>query len=145
MGIATGMLIFAGPVSADDHKHDLPAGPIHDRHELMEGIGGHAKKIGEALKSDKRDEIAIEAEKISTESAKINALFPPDSTPPKSRAKPEIWTNWPEFKTFQSSLQSGADALALAARQDGDVKAAAQKMFESCKGCHEKFRVPDED
>jgi len=30
---------------------DLPAGPLHDRHELMEGIGADAKAIGGAAKT----------------------------------------------------------------------------------------------
>lgn len=144
MGIMTGVLFVAWQVSADEHK-DLPAGPIHDRHELMEEIGTHAKKIGEALKTGKRDEIPIEADKISAASNKIVALFPVDSTHPNSRAKPDIWKNWSEFKTDRANLQSSAEALAVAARQDGDVKAAAQKMFDSCKACHEKFRIPEKD
>jgi cytochrome c556 len=144
IGIVIGVLFFAWQVSADDHK-DLPAGPIRDRHELMEQIGLHAKKIGEALKSEKRDEIAIEADLISADAKKIEALFPAGSTDPNSRAKPEIWTNWAEFQTLRASLQSNAEALAASARRDGDVREAAKTMFETCKSCHEKFRVPDED
>lgn len=122
---------------------DLPEGPIRDRHHLMEGIGKNAKIIGDALKAGNPSPVAGAAEKIQADAGKIPGLFPPGSTHPKSRAKPEIWTNWPKFEADVKTLQTDAGALAKAAKSGGDVKAAADTMFGGCKSCHDDFRVPE--
>lgn len=131
-------------VSAHEAK-DLPAGPIRDRHELMEGIGKNAKIIGDALKSGDHSKVEEGAGKIQTSASKIAALFPPGSTDPKSRAKPEIWTNWKKFEETAKQLEANAGVLQDTARSGGDIKEAANKMFGTCKSCHQDFRVPDKD
>ena len=130
-------------VSAHEPNEELPAGPIRDRHELMEGIGKNAKIIGNALKAGDHSPIAAGAEKIQVSAAKITALFPAGSTHPKSRAKPEIWSNWEKFEANAKRLQSDAGTLANVAKNGGDVKGAADTMFEACKSCHDDFRVPE--
>ena len=69
-------LLWNASVVADDHEHShkLPPGPIHDRHELMEEIGKHAKKIGEAGKAGNKKAIVPEAEAIAAKSKKAAAL-----------------------------------------------------------------------
>jgi len=136
------MLLCALAVGADEGK-DLPAGPIRDRHHLMEDIGKNSKVIGAALKAGDASPVAGAAEKIQADAAKITGLFPPGSSHPKSRAKPEIWTNWAKFETDAKGLQTDASALANAAKSGGDVKAAADTMFGGCKSCHDDFRVPE--
>ena len=126
-------------------SEDLPAGPIRDRHELMEGIGKNAKIISDAMKSGKFDGVADAAEKIQASSLKITGLFPPGSTHEKSRAKPEIWTDWAKFEAEAKQLGEKAGALAATAKAGGDIPAGAKAMFGSCKSCHEQFRVPDKE
>jgi len=125
------------------HEHDVPAGPIRDRHELMEGIGKNAKIIGDALKAGNTAPVAEAAEKIKTAAPKIPALFPPGSTHPKSRAKPAIWKQWPKFEEQTKKLEANAGALADAAKSHGDVKVATDNLFGTCKSCHDDFRVPE--
>jgi cytochrome c556 len=122
---------------------ELPAGPIRDRHELMEGIGKNAKIIGDALKAGNTTPVAGAAAKIQADAGKIAALFPPGSTHPKSRAKAEIWQEWPKFESNTKQLQVNADALAAAAKDGGDVRAAAHNLFDACKSCHDQFRMPE--
>jgi cytochrome c556 len=144
MGLIVGGLLLAWQAVAHENMEELPAGPIRDRHELMEGIGDHAKKIGGALKQGTTDGVADAAEVIHTKSKEIDGLFPKDSTDPKSRAKPEIWEHWAEFERLSASLQKDSAALAKTARDGGDVPAAAHKMFDNCKSCHDQFRVPED-
>jgi len=141
--LAVGLMVW--PVIASAHEHDakLPAGPIRDRHKLMEGIGAQAKKIGQALKARKPAAIPAPAEAISADAKKIPALFPQGSVNPKSRAKPEIWTNWDRFVSLANDMSTDAAALAGVAKAGGDSKAAADKLFGNCKSCHDEFRVPD--
>jgi cytochrome c556 len=124
---------------------ELPAGPIRDRHMLMEGIGDDAKAIGDAMKKGDTEKVAAFAQKIEAASHKIVGLFPEGSTSPKSRAKPEIWKNFGQFTADAQKLQSTADALVAAANGGGDVKGASQAMFGACKSCHDSFRVPEKD
>ncbi len=145
IGVVVGAATLATAVSAHMKDEDLPAGPIRDRHELMESIGDHAKKIGQAMKANEVGKVPPHAEAISTKAKSIAALFPKGSTDEKSRAKPEIWQNWAEFEKLTASLQKDAAALAVAARDGGDAGAAAKQMFSNCKTCHDKFRTPEDD
>ena len=136
-----------GVLAAMPHvkTEDLPAGPIRERHQLMEGIGKNAKAINDALKTNNTAPVAEAAEKIRTDATKIAALFPAGSTHPKSRAKPEIWQNWPKFESTSKQLETNAAALASAAKDGGDVRKAAQGVFDTCKSCHDQFRVPEKN
>jgi cytochrome c556 len=143
--ITAAALFLAGNLVAAAHmkKEDLPAGPIRDRHDLMEGIGKSAKIIGDALKAGNTAPVADAAEKIQGDAAKITGLFPPGTTHAKSRAKPDIWQHWPKFEDGAKEMQASAGRLAAAARSGGDVRAAAKAMFDTCKSCHDQFRVPE--
>jgi cytochrome c556 len=142
-------LVVGGAVHlARAHQIDLPAGPIRDRHELMEKIGKNAKIIGDALKAGKMGAdsgIGTAAMEISTSAAKIPGLFPKGSTDPKSRAKPEIWTNWKKFEENAKLLESRAGELANEAQAGGNVAAKSQEMFTVCKSCHDEFRKPEKE
>jgi len=123
---------------------DLPPGPVHDRHELMEGIGDNAKLIGDSLKSGNLEPVAAAATAIKTDAGKALALFPAGSSHPKSRSKEEVWTNWDKFEGLMKELESKAADVAAAAASKGDVAAAAKAMFGNCKSCHDDFRKPEE-
>lgn len=137
------LLLACGVGTVAMSAKELPAGPIRDRHELMEGIGKNAKTIGDALKKGNTAPVAGAAQKIAADATKIVALFPAGSTHPKSRAKPEIWQDWPKFEATVKQLQTNAAALAAAAQDGGNVGSAAQGMFDTCKSCHDQFRVPE--
>lgn len=134
---ATGVAI--AHISADQ----LPAGPIRDRHELMEGIGKNAKTIGDAMKSGKFEPVGPAADAIHTSAGKVLALFPKGSTHEHSRAKPEIWQQWDKFESGVQALATASAELAAAAKAGSGVPDAAQKMFGTCKACHDQFRVPE--
>ena len=137
-------VLGAGIVRADD-DHDLPPGPIHDRHELMEEVGDDAKKIGDAMKAGKPADAAAPAERIAASVERFLQLFPAGSEHPDSRAMPEIWTKRAEFDRLGKELETTATAVAEAAKSGGDVKKAAGAMFKNCKACHTDFRKPDKD
>jgi len=123
---------------------ELPPGPIHDRHELMEGIGKNAKVIGDALKTGKLDPVAEAARQIHADAGKALALFPKGSTHPNSRALDEIWADWEKFEHINKDLEAKSGELATVASSGGDVGKAAKAMFDTCKSCHDDFRKPEE-
>ncbi len=129
---------------ADEEKHPLPPGPIHDRHELMEGVGANAKKIGAAAKAGKPGDAQVPAEEIAQALAKFVGMFPAGSESPLSRAKPNVWTDKAKFDELAKKNEQAAMALAAVAKAGGDLKAPSGAMFQTCKACHDEFRVPKE-
>jgi len=135
-------LSFSAPVLASEAE--LPAGPIRDRHELMEDIGANAKKIGNAMKTGAKDQVAAPAKAIRDAAPKVLPLFPEGSTHPNSRALDEIWKDWAGYKHANSEMEKAAAALAEAAESGGDLPPAVKRLFDSCKSCHDSFREPEE-
>jgi cytochrome c556 len=145
----------AGGARADEHKHDhskLPPGPIRDRHELMEAQGQEAKDINEAfdLGSEGFDVGVVQqaAQSIAASAHQIPSLFPKGSTDPNSRALPAIWEgdNFKKFTQLAKQLEDQANSLAnaAAAGSDENLQQKANKMFATCKSCHDQFRKPEE-
>jgi len=137
-------LAWSAPALADDDEHDLPPGPIHDRHELMEEVGEDAKKIGAATKAGKPADAVEPAEDIAKALAKFVGMFPPGSESPLSRAKPNVWTEKAKFDELAKKNEEAALALAAAAKAGQDLKDPSKAMFQTCKTCHDQFRVPKE-
>lgn len=135
---------LATPALADDDKHDLPPGPIHDRHELMEEVGDHAKAIGDAAKAGKPADAVAPAEAIAAAMPKFVGMFPAGSESPLSRAKPNVWTEKAKFDELAKQNETAALALAAAAKAGKDLAGPRTDMFKTCKTCHEQFRVPKE-
>jgi cytochrome c556 len=141
---AAAVLASSAGVLADEEKHPLPPGPIHDRHELMEGVGANAKKVGAAAKAGKPGDAQAPAEAIAAALTKFVGMFPAGSESPLSRAKPNVWTDKARFDELAKKNEQAAMALAAVAKAGGDLKAPSGAMFQTCKACHDEFRVPKE-
>jgi len=146
--LAVGLLL-AVPVNLMAHDDDLPAGPIRDRHWLMENMGNQAEDINEAfnLGSEGFDTEVImrAAGAIAMNAHRIPSLFPKGSTDPKSRALPAIWENWDKFTALAKQLEDQAASLQRAAGAEDDefLKEKSKTLFATCKSCHDEFRAPD--
>ena len=118
----------------------------------------HLKDVGAAFKSI-RDEtrksapeltqIQTAAATIAKASTEIDKWFPKGSGPEskvETDAKPEIWSDPQGFATAAQALKAEAPKMQqLAAANDLDgVKAQVGKLGGACKGCHDKFRVPQD-
>jgi cytochrome c556 len=86
------------------------------------------------------------AETVERIARNIAGLFPPGSAVGKSRAKPEIWTDWANFE--RAALLPRAPSARLKAEvETGDVFAigpALDEVGKTCKSCHDKYRLPKE-
>ena len=95
-----------------------------------------------------KDQVAAAANAIAgVAGSGMGALYGPGTEQnvgdQKTRVKPEFFQNMPEVGKLATSFNSAARELALVAA-DGDqaaVKAAFGKLGESCKACHDKFRM----
>ena len=150
--LATGVLLaLPMGVRAEDDDDNLPAGPIKDRHELMEEIGDQAKDINDAFNmggGEGFDTSVIQraGTVIAMKAHQIPDLFPKGSTDPKSRALPAIWDKWDDFVQLAKQLEDQAQSLSAAAgaEDDENLNGKAKKMFGTCKSCHDQFRKPED-
>ena len=123
--------------------------PQHKRHELMEGVGKAAKVIGAMFRGEAEyDEAAVQESLLTFQDAagKFGKLFPAGSeTGDGTEAAPAIWE---DRAGFDAALQDWADATAAAIDAAPatleDAKAAFGPVFQTCKGCHDNYRL-DED
>lgn len=143
IGMSVGWNGRGGADEGHTHGEKLPAGPVRERHELMEEIGSHAEQIGNKIKSGATDGVADHAAAIHERAQRVVELFEEKATHPESRAKEEIWSNWEWFERDSRAFVASSGKLLEAARQNDDIRGAAGEMFESCKTCHKEFREPE--
>jgi cytochrome c556 len=123
--------------------------PVHERHELMEGVGDAAKPVGQMLKGERDFDAGVVMTSFQTfdeASARFGELFPPGSESGEgTEAAPAIWE---DRAGFEEALAAWADAVdaAIAANPQTleDTKPVAGEIFKTCKGCHDNYRIEDE-
>ena len=124
--------------------------PILTRQHLMEDTRDAAKVIGGMLKE--QQPFDAEAAMAALETWKKTAmeageLFPEGSdTGHDTEAKATIWTDRDGFNAKLDDFNTQVDA-AIAANPDSleALKAVAGPVFDTCKVCHEGYRVEKED
>ena len=124
--------------------------PIKARQHLMEDTRDAAKVIGGMLKGKQPfdADAAMAALKTWKKTAtEAGDLFPEGSeTGHDTEAKATIWSDRDGFNDAMEKFDTAVDA-AIAANPDSldALKAAAGPVFQTCKGCHESYRVEKED
>ena len=120
--------------------------PIKARQHLMEETRDAAKVIGGMVKGEKPfdADAAMSALKVWKKTAtEAGDLFPEGSeTGHDTEAKSTIWTDRAGFEDKMTVFDTKVDA-AIAANPDSveALKAVAGPVFQSCKGCHDGYRV----
>jgi len=135
-------MAFTSPLFAGDD-------PVHERHELMEGVGDAAKPIGQMLKGERDFDAGVVMASFETfdeASAKFGGLFPPGSeTGEGTEAAPAIWEDRDGFEQALASWADAVDAAIAAQPQTLEAtKPVAGEIFKACKGCHDNYRIEDE-
>jgi cytochrome c556 len=119
---------------------------VAERQQLMKRQGAALREISGKLKAGSIQAIAADAEVLVETSKRIPALFPPNSTSPTSRAKPEIWQRRAEFDKYAQVLNTEATRLRDAARASNAANAQAafgSAAKNACTACHDAFRGPE--
>lgn len=90
--------------------------------------------------------LAPRAEAMAVFYRGLPALFPPGSQaePPRSYARPAIWTDRATFTERANAAAAEADRLraALTSGEATAVAAQLRAMGAACQACHETFRIP---
>ena len=137
--------LIAGCASGDK-KMAGSGDVIADRQALMKRQGQAMTDITAKLRAGNVEAVVADAEVFASTAKQIPALFPPGSTSPKSRAKPEIWQKRAEFDGYAKSLEDQAKKVRGIARgkDQAATQAAVTEMGRtSCGACHNAFRGPE--
>jgi cytochrome c556 len=91
-------------------------------------------------------EFGRRAERVATMAPMLLEGYPEGSASEpgiKTRARPEIWQNKPEFEKLMHDMENKTAALASVAKEGNfeKSKAAFGEAAAACKACHEKFRT----
>jgi cytochrome c556 len=118
--------------------------PAQQRHEAMEMVQESFKPlIGMARKEVPFDAAVVKknATTIQEKLKEAHGLFPEGSGGGDSRAKPEIWTDRAGFDQAMKDAQAAAAAIATVT-DEAAYGPAFKTLGGSCKGCHDKYRLP---
>jgi len=118
------------------------------RHQVMEAMGHHVGAFALLFtgKADYPEHLQAHADAIAAASAQIKDIFPEGSLVEDSESLPAIWEQPDKFAAAVKASEEATAALAAAAASNdrAAMGKAFKKMGESCKGCHESFRVKDD-
>jgi cytochrome c556 len=124
---------------------------VEKRKAFMDAQYDSLKAIKKAVEQKDYATIEAKAKDIMGSMDKVVDYFPKGSITEKSRAKPEIWERWDEFRKLPPKVKdvAGALAKAAAAKDEAQVQAQFQALgpespFRSgaCFECHKEFRAP---
>ncbi|MDW3207052.1 MAG: cytochrome c [Alphaproteobacteria bacterium] len=136
-----------GSATADDMNGSLSAEESYQiRNGAMEAIAGHMKALGAVAKGEAQADAGtpVHAMSLNALAKTVPSLFMANATTDKSRAKPEIWSDWEGFKKAADDFAMATGELAEAAKSGdaGQIGAALGGVGKTCGGCHKPFRAP---
>jgi cytochrome c556 len=135
-------MLLATPAGAQE-----PENQIKYRQAVMSAIGGHTGAASQIVRGNVVAEgaLLIHAEALAALTRDIPHLFPEGSDLGETKAKPTIWEQWDKFTEASAKARTATDGF-LAAVKHGDpqaIGAAFRQVGDSCKGCHDDFRLED--
>lgn len=78
---------------------------------------------------------------VAEATAKVKPLWADDSkTGAETRAQPKIWENKKDFNDWIDQTETDAKAVQASVKDAASLKAAFDKVNESCNGCHKDYR-----
>ena len=148
IGLASGLLglsVLTAASAADQKPEDI----AEYRQSVFTIIGWNFKPIGAMMKGEVPFDaaaVARHAQYVEMMSKALLEGFSKGSGPDAvkhTEAKPEIWTDWDQFKSKLSNFEQEAAELSEVAKggDEGAIKAQFGKTAETCKACHKEFRT----
>jgi cytochrome c556 len=116
---------------------------VQKRQQAFKQNKKDAQGIKAALASGDMQAVREAALRIAAWAKEIPAAFPPDSNPPPSDARDDIWLNWEGFKQKAEDNRKAAQALADAVEQKASADTLRVRfgaVGQSCKACHDNFK-----
>lgn len=89
--------------------------------------------------------VAKSAERVAVLAGIVGEVFPEVSKDGNTKTKPEVWTDKAGFAKVVKDMEDSTNALNALVKKDptnsAAFKAAAAKVGEACKACHDGFRA----
>ena len=122
--------------------------PISARQAAMKAVGGQMRTLGGMAQGKiAYDDFAVLSALEIMRDAAVTArpLFPVGTeTGEETRAKPEIWAADSDFDARMGQLIASLDtALAAEPADLASYRPLFGAIAQNCKGCHEKYRAPE--
>jgi cytochrome c556 len=130
-------LFAAAPISVRADDKDV----IDYRQHIMNTLNAQAAAMGMILSGVIPDDnVVAHLEAIALSAKTAQKAFEPRVL--GGEAKPEVWTNWPDFSKRMNEFAQKTAEVAKIAREKGK-EAAMTNVLDAlpCKPCHEKYRT----
>ena len=123
---------------------DTPEDAIRYRQAVMTAMSGHVSAISliSSGKSEHQEYLLSHAEALAATADQVRKVFPAGSGTGKTKALPLIWQE-PEKFQKGAEMVGAATARLRDAVKSGDkaaIGSALKPVFDSCKGCHDRYR-----
>ena len=144
LAIATAVLLAELPISFHVFAQE---DAIDKRKAIMKTNNADVKAIGKAAADKDYATIELKAKEIMSGLERVTTFFPAGSASEKSRAHPDIWVKFDDFKNHASAARKTAEALAKAAAAKNDaeinvkVKELGNNRDGTCGACHQLYRT----
>ncbi len=151
--VASLMLAAAATLAhSQEHEGDVPPA-VGARHGLMNNFSFNLATLGGMAKGE-IDYDAETAQRAADRLAVLSSIewtgYWPEGTSheevEKSRALPAIWSNMDDFLSGFEDLHKAAVSMQEVAGDGQDAMAGQMKSLgQTCGGCHEDYRMSDDD
>lgn len=118
-------------------------GDVKYRQAVMKGVAGHAGAIAQIAKGNVSQDSALQghAHALLELAKMVPSAFKNESLAGKTTATAKVWSDRAGFDDKAGELEQAAAAIVTAAKSGpGAVKAKLGDLFDTCKGCHKKYR-----
>ena len=140
--IALGLLLATATAALAHQGVQNPA--VKARMDEMSAIAENMKTLGQMSKGATEFDAAVArsaAAAIAEHAAATPGLFEANETDPKSEARPEIWSNFEDFATKATELETIAIGFSTSINDATDLSAAMGALGANCKSCHSVYRI----
>jgi cytochrome c556 len=125
---------------------------VDARQHNLKDLGGAFKAVRDQLRKPQPDMTQVQqaAEQIEQLAADMKAWFPKGSEPGEdveTDAKAEIWNDPKGFTNVLAKFQQEVPKLLTLSRAKdaGGLRKQVGVVGSACKGCHDKYRVPQDE
>ena len=140
--VTAALLASAGGAS---FAHKGATGVVKKRMEAMKGVAAAMKSIAPMMQGKTAYDVGrvrAAAGTVKGHAAQVPDLFPNGSNAHPSEASAKIWSDWDKFLADAKAFETRAAELeAVAATGPDAARPAFAALTETCKSCHQAYRV----
>ena len=139
---ATAVLLMSPTGHADDKAARADDKAIIDyREHIMNTLNEQSAALGQILSTTvPGDNTSAHIQAIALAASLALKAFEPKVQ--GGEAKPEVWSNWPDFSKRMTDFAQKTAEMAQISREKGNDAALANVVDAlSCKGCHDVYRA----